>query len=174
MDIVSLIISLVSGAAGGNIVGALVKKISLGVLGNSLAGILGGGIGSQILGGLLGGGGGAAAGSGMLGNVLGSGIGDRRRRVDGSYRHHQKHADETLAKFSATKIKAAKPAAFIIYASSQTPYGYWLPGHMSSSSASLLARSAYIIPRLFHMPELGMGLADTKPQRIFSIQHRVG
>jgi hypothetical protein len=75
LDIVSLIISLISGAAGGNIVGALVKKISLGVLGNSVAGILGGGIGSQILGGLLGGGGGAAAGGGVLGNVLGSGVG---------------------------------------------------------------------------------------------------
>lgn len=74
LDIVSLIISLVSGAAGGNIVGALFKKISLGVLGNSVAGILGGGIGSQILGGLLGGGAGAAGG-GVLGSVLGSGIG---------------------------------------------------------------------------------------------------
>lgn len=75
MDIVSLIISLVSGAAGGNIVGALIKKISLGVLGNSVAGILGGGIGSQILGGLLGSGSSAAAGGGMLGSVLGSGVG---------------------------------------------------------------------------------------------------
>ena len=74
LDIVSLIISLISGAAGGNIVGALVKKISLGILGNSIAGILGGGIGSQILGGLLGGGG-SAAGGGILGNVLSSGIG---------------------------------------------------------------------------------------------------
>jgi hypothetical protein len=70
LDIVSLIISLVSGAAGGNIVGALIKKISLGVLGNSIVGILGGGIGSQILGGLLGG-----SGGGILGNVLGSGVG---------------------------------------------------------------------------------------------------
>jgi uncharacterized membrane protein YeaQ/YmgE (transglycosylase-associated protein family) len=40
MDIVSLIISLVSGAVGGNAAGALMKDKSLGALGNSLAGIL--------------------------------------------------------------------------------------------------------------------------------------
>jgi uncharacterized membrane protein YeaQ/YmgE (transglycosylase-associated protein family) len=74
LDIVSLIVSLISGAAGGNIAGALIKKISLGVLGNSVAGVLGGGIGSQILGGLLGGGT-SATGGGMLGSVLGSGVG---------------------------------------------------------------------------------------------------
>ena len=34
-----LIIALLSGAAGGNIVGALAKNLSLGTLGNSLAGI---------------------------------------------------------------------------------------------------------------------------------------
>ena len=67
MDIISLNVSLISGAAGGNILGALIKKISLGVLGKSIAGILGGGIGSQILGGLLG-------GSGLLSNVLESGV----------------------------------------------------------------------------------------------------
>lgn len=44
-----LIISLISGAVGGNIVGAAAKKISLGPLGNSIAGILGGGIGGQVL-----------------------------------------------------------------------------------------------------------------------------
>ena len=49
MDIVSLLIQLVSGAAGGNVAGALLKNISLGTLGNSLAGIVGGGIGGQIL-----------------------------------------------------------------------------------------------------------------------------
>ena len=57
-----LIISLISGAAGGNIVGKLMKNLDLGPLGNSIAGIVGGGLGSQILGGLLGGGAGAAAG----------------------------------------------------------------------------------------------------------------
>jgi len=50
MDIVTLIIQLLSGAAGGNIAGALLKNISLGTLGNSIAGIVGGGLGAQILG----------------------------------------------------------------------------------------------------------------------------
>ena len=45
----ALIIQLVSGAAGGNIVGALLKNLSLGPIGNTIAGIVGGGIGGQIL-----------------------------------------------------------------------------------------------------------------------------
>ncbi len=45
-----LIINLISGGVGGNIVGALIKKISLGPLGNTIAGILGGGVGGQLLG----------------------------------------------------------------------------------------------------------------------------
>ncbi len=44
-----LITSLLLGAIGGNIGGAIIKKISLGTIGNSLAGIIGGGIGAQIL-----------------------------------------------------------------------------------------------------------------------------
>ena len=44
-----LIISLLSGAAGGNIVGKVLKNLDLGPIGNSIAGILGGGLGSQIL-----------------------------------------------------------------------------------------------------------------------------
>ena len=44
-----LIISLISGAAGGNIVGKVLKSLDLGPLGNSIAGIVGGGIGSQII-----------------------------------------------------------------------------------------------------------------------------
>ena len=44
-----LIIQLLSGAVGGNIVGAIAKKLSMGPLLNSILGILGGGIGSQIL-----------------------------------------------------------------------------------------------------------------------------
>ena len=42
-----LIISLLSGAAGGNIVGKLLKNLDLGPLGNSIAGIIGGGLGSH-------------------------------------------------------------------------------------------------------------------------------
>lgn len=49
MNIVNLIISLVSGAVGGNAAGAVMKDKSLGPVGNSLSGILGGGIGGAIL-----------------------------------------------------------------------------------------------------------------------------
>jgi uncharacterized membrane protein YeaQ/YmgE (transglycosylase-associated protein family) len=49
MDIMSLVIQLLSGAAGGNVAGALLKNLSLGTVMNSVVGILGGGIGGQIL-----------------------------------------------------------------------------------------------------------------------------
>ena len=49
MDVINLIISLLSGAAGGNIAGAAMKDKSLGTLGNTIAGIFGGGIGGSIL-----------------------------------------------------------------------------------------------------------------------------
>lgn len=49
MDIINLLISLVSGAIGGNVAGAAMPDKSLGALGNSLSGILGGGIGGYIL-----------------------------------------------------------------------------------------------------------------------------
>jgi uncharacterized membrane protein YeaQ/YmgE (transglycosylase-associated protein family) len=49
MNILSLIISLLSGAVGGNVAGAAMKDKSLGTVGNSVAGILGGGIGGAIL-----------------------------------------------------------------------------------------------------------------------------
>ncbi|WP_207893755.1 hypothetical protein [Tenacibaculum sp. M341] len=45
-----LIISLLTGALGGNIAGALLKKFSMGTLWNSVVGILGGGLGAQLLG----------------------------------------------------------------------------------------------------------------------------
>jgi uncharacterized membrane protein YeaQ/YmgE (transglycosylase-associated protein family) len=60
MDIVGLLIQLISGAAGGNIAGTILKKFSLGPVGNSIVGILGGGLGGQLLG-MLGAGTGAAA-----------------------------------------------------------------------------------------------------------------
>lgn len=69
-SIVPLIIQLVSGAVGGNIAGALMKKSSMGVALNSIAGIVGGGIGGQILQAVLGVGGG---GGGMdIGSILSS------------------------------------------------------------------------------------------------------
>ena len=64
-----LIISLLSGAIGGNIAGALLKKFSMGTLWNSVVGILGGGLGSQLLGMLN------IDISGIIGNIAGSGVG---------------------------------------------------------------------------------------------------
>jgi len=49
VDITKLIIQLISGAVGGNVAGAALKKFSLGPVGNSIVGILGGGIGGQLL-----------------------------------------------------------------------------------------------------------------------------
>ncbi|MGA8163756.1 MAG: hypothetical protein WB791_01880 [Waddliaceae bacterium] len=49
MDLLYLIISLISGAAGGNIAGALLKERNLGFIANTLSGIFGGGIGGAIL-----------------------------------------------------------------------------------------------------------------------------
>ena len=70
-----LIISLIAGAVGGNVAGALMKNYSLGTLWNSVAGIAGGGLGGTILGMLgIAGGGGADIG-GIIANVAGSGVG---------------------------------------------------------------------------------------------------
>ncbi|HPA18924.1 MAG TPA: hypothetical protein PLU30_14340 [Verrucomicrobiae bacterium] len=77
MDIVSLIIQLASGAAGGNIAGALLKQFNLGPVGNSIVGILGGGLGGQLLG-MLGVGGTAAGGldiASILSSIAGGGVG---------------------------------------------------------------------------------------------------
>jgi hypothetical protein len=49
LDTVNLIITLISGAVGGNAVGAALGEQSLGTLGNSIAGFLGGGIGAVLL-----------------------------------------------------------------------------------------------------------------------------
>ncbi|WP_395375232.1 hypothetical protein [Marinicella sp. W31] len=77
-SLLPLIVQLLSGAVGGNVIGAIAKKLSLGTLGNSLVGILGGGIGGQLLG-MLGMGGGEAAGAmdlnGILTNVAAGGAG---------------------------------------------------------------------------------------------------
>ena len=74
MDMTSLLISLISGAVGGNIAGAAMQDKSLGTLGNSIAGVIGGGVGAQIIGALVGGGTGAdVAGAGGLdiGSIIG-------------------------------------------------------------------------------------------------------
>lgn len=49
MDIGSLLVSLISGAVGGNVAGAALPDKSLGALGNSLSGLVGGGIGGSLL-----------------------------------------------------------------------------------------------------------------------------
>jgi uncharacterized membrane protein YeaQ/YmgE (transglycosylase-associated protein family) len=82
--IIGWIISLISGAIGGNIAGSALKEQSLGTLGNTIAGLVGGGLGGQLLSalGVLGG---AAAGPGapaggfdigsLIANIAGSGVG---------------------------------------------------------------------------------------------------
>lgn len=71
-----LIISLISGAVGGNLAGALLKKLNLGPIGNSILGLLGGGLGGQLLHAIQGGTAatGTDAGS-IIGNILSSGVG---------------------------------------------------------------------------------------------------
>lgn len=64
------IIQLISGAAGGNIAGALLKNLSLGTAGNSIAGIVGGGIGGQLLAML-----GAGGMEGIVGSLASGGVG---------------------------------------------------------------------------------------------------
>ena len=54
MDILSLIIQLLSGAAGGNIIGTVMKNLSLGPIGNTIAGIIGGFLGGNFVGPMIG------------------------------------------------------------------------------------------------------------------------
>jgi uncharacterized membrane protein YeaQ/YmgE (transglycosylase-associated protein family) len=78
MDLVGLLISVISGAVGGNIAGAAMQDKSLGTLGNSIAGVLGGGLGSVLLravGILAQSGGGSLDLGSIVGNVASGGIG---------------------------------------------------------------------------------------------------
>lgn len=82
MNIVALIIQLISGAAGGNAAGSMLKQFSLGPVGNSILGLIGGGVGGQLLSMLMAGGTGAAAAApggmditSIISNVAGGGIG---------------------------------------------------------------------------------------------------
>ena len=68
-SIMDLLVSLASGAVGGNIAGALMKDKSLGTLWNSVVGIVGGGIGGQALA-MLG-----VDAAGLIGNIAASGVG---------------------------------------------------------------------------------------------------
>src|SRR4029453_14798514 len=69
-SIVDLIIQLLAGAAGGNVVGSLLKQYSLGPLGNSIAGIIGGGLGGQLLGMVLGAGATGSSGGLDIGSLI--------------------------------------------------------------------------------------------------------
>ena len=70
-----LVIQLIAGALGGNLVAALFRNLSLGTLWNSIAGIAGGGLGGQVLA-MIGLGGAAAGGLGaFLGSVASGGVG---------------------------------------------------------------------------------------------------
>ncbi len=76
MEIIPMIISLVTGAVGGNAAGAAMPDKSLGTIGNSIAGLVGGGVGGGILQAL-----GAFQSTdglgvgGILGNLAASGVG---------------------------------------------------------------------------------------------------
>lgn len=64
MDIINAIISLISGAIGGNIAGAAMPQKNLGTIVNTIAGLIGGGLGEFIL---------KAAGIIATANVAGAG-----------------------------------------------------------------------------------------------------
>lgn len=49
MDALTTIISLISGAVGGNIAGAAMPEKNLGGIGNTIAGLIGGGVGQFLL-----------------------------------------------------------------------------------------------------------------------------
>ncbi len=75
-SLLPILISLASGAVGGNAAGTVMKNLSLGTLGNSIVGILGGGLGGQLLGMLgVGIGGDGMDMSSIVGNVASSGVG---------------------------------------------------------------------------------------------------
>ena len=80
MNWVPLIITLISGAVGGNVAGGLLKNFSLGGVGNTIAGAVGGGLGGQLLGMMMPAVGAAAASGSMdigslIAQVAGGGVG---------------------------------------------------------------------------------------------------
>ena len=84
MNLTAILIQLISGGVGGNIAGAVLKKLNLGPVANSIVGIIGGVITGQVIK-MLGAGGAAATAaaastggmdmSSILSNVGGAGIG---------------------------------------------------------------------------------------------------
>lgn len=71
MDIATLLMQLIAGAAGGNVAGFLNKAKSLGPMINTILGAVGGVGGGQLLGGMMGGGAAAnVATSAVVGAIL--------------------------------------------------------------------------------------------------------
>ncbi|MGI9435520.1 MAG: hypothetical protein ACR2Q4_11945 [Geminicoccaceae bacterium] len=74
-----VIISLISGALGGNIAGAVLKNFSMGTALNAVVGIVGGGLGGQLLGlgtsPVMGAEGAGLDIGALISNVVGSGVG---------------------------------------------------------------------------------------------------
>jgi uncharacterized membrane protein YeaQ/YmgE (transglycosylase-associated protein family) len=77
-QIISWIVSLIAGSAGGNIVGALLKNRNLGPMLNTVLGLVGGGVGGKLLPmlvpaiGQLVGGGDSLVGTGGLSAIVGA------------------------------------------------------------------------------------------------------
>jgi uncharacterized membrane protein YeaQ/YmgE (transglycosylase-associated protein family) len=49
VDFVTLLVQLIGGALGGNIVAAVIRNLNLGIVGNCIAGFIGGGVGGHLL-----------------------------------------------------------------------------------------------------------------------------
>jgi hypothetical protein len=74
-SLVSLIIQLISGAAGSGLLTKIASQFNLGPIGNLITGAIGGVGGGNILGSLLGGGAAAATSGGDLGSILAQVVG---------------------------------------------------------------------------------------------------
>ena len=75
-SLVNVILALVAGAIGGNVVGSMLRQYNLGPLGNSIAGILGGGLGGEVLSMILSGGAvDASSVDSFLAQIIGGGVG---------------------------------------------------------------------------------------------------
>ena len=98
------IISLITGAIGGNVAGAVFKNLTLGPLGNTIAGVVGGGAGAEILNLVLGS---SAGGGSVVGNVASSGRRQRGRHAD---RRADQERDGEEGLKATTRGGAARPA----------------------------------------------------------------
>ncbi len=74
-SLISLIIQLLSGAAGSSLLAKVASQFNLGPIGNLITGAIGGVGGGNILGSLLGGGAAAATGGGDIGPILAQVVG---------------------------------------------------------------------------------------------------